>query len=131
MCMLLRLGSLRQLSKDVKAGKVRKFLPRVDKKTYCANTVANGLENIDTHILQQELAVVPKKLRRNKSYGSAEHPGTIGGLRIVAVEGTEHFRSESIHCPECMEVHVKVKDGIKTHYVHRRRYASRTRHSCA
>ena len=119
LCMLLRLGSLRQLSKDLKSGRIRKFLPRVDKETYCANTVANGLENIDTHILQQELAVVPKKLRRNKSYGSAEHPGTIGGLRIVAVEGTEHFRSESIHCPECMEVHVKVKDGIKTHYVHR------------
>ena len=67
LCMLLRLGSLRQLSKDVKAGKVRKFLPRVDKEIYCANTLANGLENIDTHILHQELAVVPKKLRGNKA----------------------------------------------------------------
>ncbi len=119
LCMLLRLGSLRQLSKDVKAGKVGKFLPGVDKETYCANTIANGLENIDISILQQELAVGPKKLRRNKAYGSAEHPGTIGGFRIVAVDGTEHFRSESIHCPECMEVHVKVKDGVKTNYVHR------------
>jgi len=60
LCMLLRLGSLRQLAKDVEAGRIRKFLPRVDKETYCANTVGNGLENIDTHILQQELAVVPK-----------------------------------------------------------------------
>ena len=119
MCMLLRLGSLRQLAKDVKAGRIRKFQPRVDKETFCANTVGNGLEDIDTDILQRELTVVPKKLRRNKAYGTAEHPRTIGGLRIAAVDGTEHFRSESIHCPECMEVHVKTKEGIKIHYVHR------------
>jgi len=119
LCLLLRMGSLRQLSVDVKAGKIRKFLPRVDKETYCANTVGNGLEDIDTDILQRELALVPKKLRRNKAYGTAEHPRTIGGLRIVAIDGTEHFRSESIHCPECMEVHVKTKEGIKIHYVHR------------
>lgn len=119
LCMLLRLGSFRQLSEDAKAGRIRKFVPRIDKDTYCANTVGNGLENIDTDILQQKLAVVPKKLRRNKAYGSAEHPRTIGGLRIAAVDGTEHFRSECIHCPECMEVHVKTKDGIKIHYVHR------------
>jgi hypothetical protein len=119
LCLLLRLGSIRQLARDVDAGRISKFLPRVDKETYCANTVSNGLENIDTGILQQELAVVPKKLRRNRSYGSAEHPRTIGGLRIVAVDGTEHFRSESIHCPDCMVVHVKVKDGVKINYVHR------------
>jgi len=119
LCMLLRLGSLRQLAEDAKAGRIRKFLPRVAKETYCANTVANGLENIDTDILQQELAIVPKKLRRNKAYGRAEHPRTIGGLRIVAVDGTEHFRSECIHCPECMTVHVKTKEGVKIHYVHR------------
>jgi hypothetical protein len=119
LCLLLRLGSIRQLAKDVDAGRISKFLPRVDKETYCANTVANGLENIDTGILQQELAVVPKKLRRNKAYGNAEHPRTIGGFRIAAVDGTEYFRSESIHCPDCMVVHVKVKDGVKINYVHR------------
>jgi len=119
LCMLLRLGSLRQLASDAKSGKIRKFLPRIDKETYCANTVGNGLENIDINPLQRELTVVPKKLRRNKAYGSAEHPGTIGGFRIVAVDGTEYFRSESIHCPDCMAVHVKVKDGVRTDYVHR------------
>jgi len=118
LCMLLRLGSFRQLSRDVEDGRIRKFLPKIDKESYCANTIGNGSETIDTDILQHELSVVPKKLRRNKAYGSAEHPRTIGGLKIVAVDGTEHFRSECIHCPECMEVHVKTKDGIKTHYVH-------------
>ena len=36
----------------------------------------------------------------------------------MAVDGTEHFRSECIHCPERMEVHVKTRDGVKIHYVH-------------
>jgi hypothetical protein len=119
LCMLLRLSSFRQLARDVEDGRIRKFLPRVDKETYCANTIANGMENIDTDIIQCELSVVPKKLRRNKAYGSAEHPRTIGGFRIVAVDGTENFRSDSIHCDECMKVHIKTKEGIKTQYVHR------------
>jgi len=119
LCMLLRLGSFNQLSKDVNDGKIRKFLSKVDKDTYCANTVANGLENLDTDILKHELSVVPKKLRRNKAYGNTAHPGTIGGFRIVAVDGTEHFRSERIHCCDCMKVHVKTKEGVKIHYVHR------------
>ena len=40
--LLLRLGSLRQLARDVEDGGIRKFLPRVDQETYCANTVASG-----------------------------------------------------------------------------------------
>ncbi len=119
LCLLLRMGSLRQLAIGVEAGRIRKFLPGVDKETYCANTIGNGLEDIDTDTLQQELAIVPRKLRRNKAYGTAEHPRTIGGLRIVAIDGTEYFRSEAIHCPECMEVHVNTKEGVKVHYVHR------------
>ena len=119
LCMLLRLGSLRQLSIDAKSGRIGKFLPRADKDTYCANTVANGLEDMDTDILAHELSLVPKKLRRNKAYGSAEHPRTIGGLRIASVDGTEHFRSECLHCPDCMIVHVTTKEGVKIHYVHR------------
>jgi len=119
LCLLLRFGSLNSLESEVKRGGIRKFLPGVDKETYCANTIANGLENIDIGILERELTVVPKKLRRNKAYGYANHPRTIGGLKIVAIDGTEHFRSEAIHCPECMECHVRTKEGIETHYVHR------------
>jgi hypothetical protein len=104
---------------EVNNGRIRKFLPQVDKETFCANTTANGLENMDTDILERDLTVVPKKLRRNKAYGTAEHPRSIGGLRIVSTDGTEYFRSESIHCPDCMECHVKTKKGIKIHYVHR------------
>ena len=103
LCLLLRMGSFKQLAKDVKAGRIRKFLPRVDKKTYCANTLGNGIADMATEPLQRDLTIVPKKLRRNKTYGTAQHPRTIGGLKIAAIDGTEHFRSESIHCPECME----------------------------
>jgi hypothetical protein len=119
LCLLLRQGSFRQLARDVEAGRIRKFLPRVDKKTYCANTLGNGIEDMATEPLQRDLTVVPKKLRRNKAYGTAQHPRIIGGLKIAAIDGTEHFRSESIHCPECMEVHVQTKEGIKVQYVHR------------
>jgi len=118
LCLLLRLGSFRQLSKDVKAGRIRKFLPQVDKKTYCANTVSNGMEDIDTDILQQALSIIPKKLNRNKAYGTAKCPKTISGLKIAAIDGTQFFRSESIHCPACMKVHVETKKGVKIHYVH-------------
>jgi len=119
LCLTLRFGSLRRLEFEVNHGRLRKFLPRVDKETFCANTVSNGLENIDIDILERELIVVPKKLRRNKAYVTAAHPGTIGGLRIAAVDGTEHFRSESIYCDECMEFHIKTKDGIKIEHAHR------------
>ena len=119
LCLTLRFGSLRRLAFAANNGRIRKFLPGVDKETFCANTVANGMENMDTDILERELTVVPRKLRRNKAYGTAEHPGSIGGLRIVAVDGTEHFRSDSIHCDECMEFHIKTKDGVKIEYAHR------------
>ena len=111
MCLLLRMGTLRQLAVDVQSVRLRKFLPEVDKDTFCANTIGSGLEEMDVDILCHELSVVPKKLGRNKAYGTASHPRTIGGLKITAVDGTEYFRSENIHCPECMEVYIKTKDG--------------------
>jgi len=113
------MGSIRQLSIDVQAGKLRKFLFEIDKDTYCANTISNGLEEMDIDILCQELALVPKKLRRNKAYGTVSHPKTIGGLKIAALDGTEYFRSENIHCPECMEIHIKTKDGYLVNYTHK------------
>ncbi len=119
LCMTLRFGSFRQLAFEANPGRLRKFLPRDDKEIFCANTIANGMENLDIDILERELSVVPKKLRRNKAYGTAAHPGTIGGLRIAAVDGTEYFRSDSIHCDECLVFRIKTKDGIRIEYVHR------------
>jgi len=119
MCLLLRMGSLRQLAGDVQSGKIRKFLPDIDKETFCANTIGNGLEEIDVETLCHELSVVPRKLRRNRAYGTASHPKTIGGLKIAALDGTEYFRSENINCPDCMEVHIKTKEGILVNYTHK------------
>ncbi len=119
LCMTLRFGSFRQLAFEVNNGRLGKFLPGVDKETFCANTVSNGTENMDTGILERELTVVPRKLRRNKAYGTSTHPGTIGGLKISALDGTENFRSDTIHCDECLEFHIKTKEGMKIEYVHR------------
>jgi hypothetical protein len=74
LCSLLQLGSLRRLSLESKNGRIRKFIRNVDKEEFCANTINNGLENIHTDPLEQDLTTVPKKLRRNKAYGTAEHP---------------------------------------------------------
>lgn len=116
---LLRFGSIRQVARDVADGKIDKFMPGVDKETFCANTISNGLEEIDIEILQKDLAIVPKKLRRNGAYGTTTHPRVIGGLKIAAVDGTEIFRSESIHCPECEEYHITTDEGSITQYVHK------------
>ena len=116
---LLRFGSIRQIASDVKDGKLNKFLPEVDKETFCANTISNGLAEIDIEGLQRDMSIVPKKLRRNGAYGTTTHPRVIGGLKICALDGTEIYRSESIHCPECQEYHIMTENGIVTHYVHK------------
>jgi hypothetical protein len=118
-CMLLRFGSLRSLVFEVNNGRILKFLALSYRATFCANTIANGLENIVTDILEHELTLVPSKLRRNKAYGTSIHPGTIGGLMIAAVDGTEYYRSSAIHCDECLEYHVKTKEGTRLEYVHK------------
>ena len=58
---------------------------------FCANTVAYGLEHIDTNSLEHELARAPKAMKRNQALRQ-----TIGGLQIVAFDGTETFRSTEI-----------------------------------
>ena len=112
LCVLLRFGSKRSITKKSKRHQIGKFLPSdVD---FCDNTVAHGLEHLGITELEEELTRVPKQLKRNKAFRD-----TIGGLHIVALDGTETFRSTSIHCNECLVYHVKTKDGTQTHYVHR------------
>jgi len=77
----------------------------------CDNSVGHGLEHIGIEALEEELTRAPKQLKRNKAFRD-----TIGGLSIVALDGTETFRSTSIHCNECLVYHVKTKDGSITHY---------------
>jgi hypothetical protein len=113
LCLLLRWGSFRRLSREVMREKIFKFIPD-DKSIFCQNTICYGLEHIKTSILEDELTIVPKKLKENKAYND-----TIGGLHIVALDGTEYFRSDCIHCDECLEYHIETKEGTVTHYVHR------------
>ena len=123
LCVLLRFGSKRSITKKSKKHQIRKFL-RSDAHIvnellnsdvdFCDNTVGHGLEHIGITELEEELTRVPKQLKRNKAFRD-----TIGGLHIVALDGTETFRSTSIHCNECLVYQVKTKDGSITHYVHR------------
>jgi len=107
--LLLRWGSKRSITKESKRHQVRKFLrSNVD---FCDNTVGHGLEHIGIEALEEELTRTPKQLERNKAFRD-----TIGGLHIVALDGTETFRSTSIHCNECLVYQVKTKDGSITHY---------------
>lgn len=115
-CCLLRFGSLNRLEFEAKNKRLSKFLKtnKGDKDTFCANTIANGLENIDTDILERLLISIPKKMKRNKVYSKS-----IGGMKIASLDGTEIYRSETIHCDECLEYHIKTKEGTKTNYVHK------------
>jgi len=122
LCILLRFGSKRSITKESKRHQVGKFL-RAD-VSFCDNTVGHGLsrcyatqtfhEHIGIASLEEELTRAPKQLKQNKAFRD-----TIGGLHIVSLDGTEFFRSTSIHCNECLRFQVKTKDGKVTHYVHR------------
>jgi len=46
-------------------------------------------------------------MKRNKVYSNS-----IGGLKIASVDGTEIYKSENIQCDECLEYHIKTKEGI-------------------
>ncbi|MBC8232454.1 hypothetical protein H8E77_23135 [bacterium] len=110
-CLLLRWGSFRRIERELTRRRLQKFIPQQERFTCCQNTIGYGLEHIDTAIQEEQLAFVVKKLKRNRAYND-----TIGGLHIVALDGTEYLRSESIHCDECLEYHIQTKDSIITHY---------------
>lgn len=114
LCCLLRFGSLNRLQFEAKNKRLSKFLNINQKDIFCANSIANGLANIDVNILEHQLTSIPKKMKRNKVFCN-----TIGGLKIASVDGTEIFRSEKTHCDECLQYHIKTKDGIRTDYVHK------------
>jgi hypothetical protein len=59
------------------------------------------------------------KFRFSKFYGYICKRYNFLQLVSEQGDGTEYFRSESIHCDECLEYHIQTKDGIITHYVHR------------
>jgi len=112
LCVLLRFGSKRSLTKESKRHQMRKFLRC--SVSFCDNTVSHGLSHIGIAPLEKELTRAPKQLKRNKAYRD-----TIGGLHIAALDGTEFYRSVAIHCNECLRYNIETKDGRITHYVHR------------
>jgi hypothetical protein len=122
-CCLLRFGSLNRLEFEAKNKRLSKFLKtnKGDKYTFCANTIANGLENTDVSILEHQLVSIPKKMKRNKVFCNSIGGLKIasGGLKIASVDGTELYRSDKTCCDECLEYRIKTKEGIRIDYVHK------------
>jgi len=86
-CLLLRWGSFRRIERELQRGQLKKFIPQQERLTFCQNTIGYGLEHLSTDIQEEQLADIVKQLKRNKAYSD-----TIGGLHIVALDGTEYFR---------------------------------------
>lgn len=109
LCLLLRLGSFRALEFEIKHGRAKKVMRMVD--DFSINTLRYGLEYFELETLDEMLFSTCCKMKRSKMLSD-----TIDGLHVAAIDGTEYYRSEKIHCDDCMVVHLK--DGT-IQYVHR------------
>ena len=114
-CILLRWGSLNQLKGELKANALKKFLPQGEKAN-CDNSIRYSLAKFDLEKLNCQLVSITKRLKRNKVL---EPIAGFQGLRVVAIDGTEFFRSSKIHCDHCLEFWVSTKEGKRLEYAHR------------
>lgn len=108
---MLQIRSFNMLNHWLKAGKFKKVLPkrtkmpRIDAVRRCLSDFdLGGLNNIHSGII--------KTTTKNRVFGK----GTIGGLKVVAIDGVELFESTKKHCDKCLTR--ESKDG-STHYFHR------------
>jgi hypothetical protein len=66
LCVLLRFGSKRSITKESKRHQIDHFL-RSD-ISCCDNTIGHGLEHIGIEALEEELTRAPKQLKRNNNF---------------------------------------------------------------
>jgi len=114
-CLLLRWGSFHQLKKELKANALKNFLPTGDKAN-CDNSLRYSLAKFELEKLNEQLVYVTKRLKRNKVL---EPVAGFQGLRVIALDGTEFFRSSKIQCDECLEFRISTKEGKRLEYAHR------------
>ena len=115
LCFLLRWGSFNRLRKELKANALKKFLPS-GQKANCDNSIRYSLAKFDIETLNQQLVFIAKRLKRMKAL---EPMAGFQGLKVVALDATEFFRSSEIHCDHCLEFSVSSKDGKRIDYVHK------------
>ena len=69
----------------------KKGIPKID-------AIRNSLQSINLNALRQIIEKTIKKAVRNKVLDG----GTIDGLNVVAIDGTNLFSNQSPHCDDCI-----------------------------
>ena len=101
--------SLNQIEGALKDGLFDKALGEMAKPS--ADTIGYALKRMDVEELREYQSSIIQKARYNKVFSE----GTVDGLAVAAIDGTELYRtkSESRSCPHCS---VRTRDGVKEYY---------------
>ncbi|MBI5543926.1 MAG: transposase [Deltaproteobacteria bacterium] len=114
---LLRVRSLNALEAELEkawfAHAVGAEAPVEGSRLFSAETVSRQLVKMGAEGPRPMLEEVIHKAERNKVFREGWH----GALRHAAIDGWEPIRSNSRHCPHCLERTVTVGEGDKKHEV--------------
>jgi Transposase DDE domain. len=107
---MLQIRSFNRLDRLLKRNKLKKLLPKKTKMPYI-DAVRRSLSDFDLYGLKDFHTHIVKTTIENKVFRN----GTIDGLKVVAIDGTELFESTKKCCDKCLTRNDK--NGTK-HYFH-------------
>lgn len=107
---MLQIRSFNRLERLLKRNKLKKLLPKNTKMPYI-DAVRRSLSDFDLDGLKDFHSHIVKTTIKNKVFRN----GTIDGLKVVALDGTELFESTKKCCDKCLTRNDK--NGTK-HYFH-------------
>ena len=107
---MLQIRSFNRLERLLKKSKLKKLLPKKTKMPYI-DAVRRSLSDFDLDGLKDFHSHIVKTTIENKVFRN----GTIDGLKVVAIDGTELFESTKKCCDKCLTRNDK--NGTK-HYFH-------------
>jgi len=107
---ILQIRSFNRLERLLKKNRFKKLLPKNTKMPYI-DAVRRSLSDFDLDGLKDFHSHIVKTAIENKVFRN----GTIDGLKVVAIDGTELFESTKKCCDKCLTR--KDKNGTK-HYFH-------------
>lgn len=110
---VLRLGSLNALEQYLRHGGKR--ATEWIGGTPSPDTVGYSASRFDLDRLRDMLRQIYLKLRRNNALKSL----SIGGLKVLAIDGHELFSSYNRCCPLCSERPIRTRTGERIQYYHR------------
>ena len=107
---MIQIRSFNRLERLLKRNKLKKLLPKKTKMPYI-DAVRRSLSDFDLDGLKDFHSHIVKTTIENKVFRN----GTIDGLKVVAIDGTELFESTKKCCDKCLTRNDK--NGTK-HYFH-------------